>query len=411
MRGPDKKQIAMKEQRRIIDSIAQDNYSESFLLYNSDTLLNKFQSWKKTFPWIAPHYAIKSNPIKPMLDDLVTEGSGFDCASKREIKTVLNLGVHPNKIVYSNSIKNEKDILYAVKKGVTLTTCDTIEEIEKVQRLAPEMKILWRISIKEENPEKLSTLFSGKFGDDIVSVKDAVDRFKQIKKMGVTLEGIHFHCGSGQQGSTSFQKAIDLARSCMEVGRKCGHNMETLDIGGGYPAGAIPEITLNALKQTQDDPLGYRVIAEPGRHFSANSCTLATRVIGKRIKNGQTCYHVNDSLYHSFNCVLMDGAIFGAEKDAFYDSWELEENRRNHLEMVTHNKSNGTLFGMTCDGLDVIAKNISMPEMNVGDWIVVGGMGAYTYGVKSLFNGMSATQRVVTLKNEDRMESYMKFKL
>jgi len=52
-----------------------------------------------------------------------------------------------------------------------------------------------------------------------------------------------------------------------------------------------------------------------------------------------------------------------------------------------------------------------MPEMNVGDWIVVGGMGAYTYGVKSLFNGMSATQRVVTLKNEDRMESYMKFKL
>lgn len=29
------------------------------------------------------------------------------------------------------------------------------------------MKILWRISIKEENPEQLQTIFSGKFGDDI----------------------------------------------------------------------------------------------------------------------------------------------------------------------------------------------------------------------------------------------------
>jgi hypothetical protein len=29
------------------------------------------------------------------------------------------------------------------------------------------MKILWRISIKEENPELLATVFSGKFGDDI----------------------------------------------------------------------------------------------------------------------------------------------------------------------------------------------------------------------------------------------------
>ena len=28
---------------------------------------------------------------------------------------------------------------------------------------------------------------------------------------------------------------------------------------------------------------------------------------------------------------------------------------------------------MTCDGYDVIANSISAPEMEVGDWIVVGG--------------------------------------
>lgn len=57
--------------------------------------------------------------------------------------------------------------------------------------------------------------------------------------MGIKLAGIHFHCGSGQHGSSSFAKAIDLARSCLFIGRKYGHSMEILDLGGGFPAGEI----------------------------------------------------------------------------------------------------------------------------------------------------------------------------
>lgn len=68
--------------------------------------------------------------------------------------------------------------------------------------------------------------------------------------------------------------------------------------------------TINALKITKDDPLGYKVIAEPGRHFSSQSFYLLTRVLGKREKNNKPCYHLNESLYHSFNCNLMDGVSF-----------------------------------------------------------------------------------------------------
>lgn len=67
------------------------------------------------------------------------------------------------------------------------------------------------------------------------------------------------------------------------------------------------------MKDTYNDPLGYKVMAEPGRHISSNSCFLATRIIGKREKNGKKCYHLNDGLYHSFNCNLMDG--FTLEND------------------------------------------------------------------------------------------------
>jgi len=43
----------------------------------------------------------------------------------------------------------------------------------KIKKLAPEMKILWRLSIKEDNPKELCTVFSGKFGDDILSAEEA----------------------------------------------------------------------------------------------------------------------------------------------------------------------------------------------------------------------------------------------
>jgi diaminopimelate decarboxylase len=48
---------------------------------------------------------------------------------------------------------------------------------------------------------------------------------------------------------------------------------------------------------------------------------------------------------------------------------------------------------MTCDGLDVITKNLQVPkQMAVSDWLCFSGMGAYTYGPRSTFNGMNSTE-------------------
>lgn len=83
----------------------------------------------------------------------------------------------------------------------------------------------------------------------------------------------------------------------MSLGRDLGHNMELLDLGGGYPASQLSEAQIEVLKATRNN--GYRVIAEPGRHFSQESGHLAVRVIGKRQKMGKTCYHVNDGYYYT----------------------------------------------------------------------------------------------------------------
>lgn len=77
------------------------------------------------------------------------------------------------------------------------------------------MKILWRIAIKEDPNDNISTTFSGKFGDDLDTQESIHVRMKEIKKLGVKLNGIHFHCGSGLNGSNGFKRGILLARSCI----------------------------------------------------------------------------------------------------------------------------------------------------------------------------------------------------
>ena len=65
---------------------------------------------------------------------------------------------------------------------------------------------------------------------------------------------------------------------------------------------------------------------------------------------------------------------------------------------------------MTCDGRDIIATNMALPKnMNVGDWLIFGGMGSYTVGPKSSFNGMVATQKIIRwiapIENSDQQQS------
>ena len=57
-----------------------------------------------------PHSAVKCNYDPVLLQTLAALGTGFDCASKREIETILNLGVDPSRIIYANPCKQNSYI-------------------------------------------------------------------------------------------------------------------------------------------------------------------------------------------------------------------------------------------------------------------------------------------------------------
>jgi ornithine decarboxylase len=83
------------------------------MLYEKQALDQLIKEWREKIPWIGIFYAVKTNPSEVLLKDLHGHGVGFDAASKGEIKQLLDVGVDPLKIVYSNPIKEEGDLEYA----------------------------------------------------------------------------------------------------------------------------------------------------------------------------------------------------------------------------------------------------------------------------------------------------------
>ena len=62
------------------------------------------------------------------------------------------------------------------------------------------------------------------------------------------------------------------------------------------------------------------------------------------------------------------------------------------------------VFGPTCDGLDTVLQNCSLPDLAVGDWLLFPRMGAYTSAASSTFNGFpcAAAMPVFTCESQVR---------
>jgi len=417
----------------IIQSITSEKNieNESFYVVDLEDICNKHVNWITKLPRVEPHYAVKCNTDEMMLRLLAFLGAGFDCASKNEIQKVLDLGVSPDRIIFANPCKQASNIKYANKVGVSCMTFDNEHELYKIKEHHPNAKIVLRIITNDENAV---CRFSMKFGADMESAPKLIEL---AIKLDLDLVGISFHVGSGQMSPESFSESIGNARKLFDYAREdFGCKMQLLDLGGGYPGSsdsgdlfsAISTEINSALDQhfpvdffAQINGVGdnkLRIIAEPGRYYASSAFTLCVSIIAKRVMrqsdeqqladkktNAETTiivnetnnqliydssavdysksimYYINDGVYASFNCLFYDHA------DCIPILMRDEASNSSCL----HKSS---IWGPTCDGLDVVVKESFLPEMDIGEFMVFKNMGAYTISGAVAFNGIPLPQMV-----------------
>ncbi|GLI59190.1 hypothetical protein VaNZ11_001024 [Volvox africanus] len=363
---------------------------DTFYVVDLANVQRMFKAWRAAMPRVVPFYAVKCNPEPGILKLLVAMGAGFDCASKGELDMMLRMGVPPNRIIFAHPCKRPSDIRYARDHGIQYTTFDTVSELHKIAQMNPNFKCVLRI--RADDPDARVPL-GLKYGAE---VSEAALLLQTAKDLGLQVVGVSFHVGSACQNLSTFSGAIENARKVFDEAYALGFNMELLDIGGGFTGhfdemgnvmfGEIANTINTALAAHFPPEMGVRVIAEPGRYFAETSSTLLTPVYGQRDRIAhdgvvKKDYWLTDGLYGSFNCILYDGQTPAYK---VVRSPLLPDPAESHT-------FTSTLWGPTCDSADCVYKDVSLPVLRNGDWLMWNNAGAYTVAGACDFNGIEFT--------------------
>ena len=306
-------------------------------------------------------------------------GASFDVASFPEFMIVYdNIKDMPakerqdwiwDKIIYANTIK-QISTLRELDQYKPLVTYDNAEELKKIKAHCPNAGLVLRIRVP--NTGSMVEL-SSKFGAD---PGEAVDLILEAFGIGLVVEGISFHVGSQCTNFENYIQALQLTSSILKESASRGHNINIVDIGGGFPVKYHNKVksfkTLARKLNTEFDrlfPKTMEILAEPGRFMVANSGTLVTKIIGKAARDGKTCYYLDDGVYHTFSGIVFD-----------HCKYPLESFKGGEKKICA-------VFGPTCDAFDTISLSEELPELEIGDLLYAENIGAYSSASSTYFNG------------------------
>ncbi len=356
------------------------------VVIDHDVIRRNYASFRRYLPKVQGYYAVKANPAPEIVRTLYQAGASFDVASLAEF-----LLVHENikdlpakerqdfiwdKIIYANPIK-PKETLRELDPYKPLLTYDNAEELRKIKRYAPNAGLVLRLRVP--NTGSMVEL-SSKFGCE---PGEAVDLILEAFRTGLVVEGLSFHVGSQCTNFENFVQALNMAAAVMQEARSRGHEIKILDIGGGFPVpydSHVKPLSVLARKiNAEIDRLfapDIQILAEPGRYLVATAATAVARVIGKAVRDGKTCYYIDDSVYHTFSGIVFD-----------HCQYHFKCFKRGDKEICT-------VFGQTCDGMDTISQSEELPRLEIDDLLYSEDIGAYSSASATWFNGFSPAQVV-----------------
>jgi ornithine decarboxylase len=364
--------------RKQLQSVARE-HGTPVVVIDHDIIRKNYFEFKKHLPKVQAYYAVKANPAPEIVRTLYKAGASFDVASLPEFMLVYeNIRRLPpeerqdfiwDKIIYANPTK-PKETLLALDRYKPLVTYDNLNELKKIKRYAPHAGVVLRLRVP--NTGSMVEL-SNKFGCD---PGEAVDLVQAAFEMGLVVEGLSFHVGSQCTNFENFVQALNMAAAVMKESRSRGHEIKILDIGGGFPAHYNKHVRpFGQLARKINAEIGrlfpqdIEILAEPGRFLAATAATSVARIIGKAVRDGKTCYYIDDSVYHTFSGIIFD-----------HCQYPLKAFKSGKTEICA-------VFGQTCDGLDTISQSEELPDLEIEDLVYAENIGAYSNASATWFNG------------------------
>jgi diaminopimelate decarboxylase len=373
-------------------------------VYSQHTLADHFRKLDRA---MAPvdHlicYAVKANSNLSVLRVLANLGSGFDIVSGGELRRVLAAGGDPRRCIFAGVGKTEAEIEFALRQKVYSFNVESEAELWRIQRVAARLKGVAPVAVRV-NPNvaahthaKITTgTYENKFGIAFEQIEAVYSRAARLRNL--RLRGLQMHIGSQLTSVAPFEEAVrkvlPLVRRLRET-----YELEFLSVGGGLgiiyqPAlsSGSPEwwktsAARNILTPTRYaarllpllQPLGLKILLEPGRFISGNAGILVTRVEYVK-RTGRK------------NFVIVDAAMNDLIRPAFYEAYH---------EIVPVTRKTGEniqsdVVGPVCESGDYFCQDRPLPRVGEGDYLALLSAGAYGFVMASNYNARPLAAEVL----------------
>lgn len=333
-------------------------------------------------------YAVKTNPSTLILQALHHEGiRHFDVASLNEVETLSRL-FDDIALYFMHPVKPRHAIRAAYfhhhVKHYSFDSHTELNKIIEATDYANDLSLHLRLRIDNTYSQ---IALSDKFG---FPLNRAPSLLKLAKQHAHRL-GISFHVGSQCMEPLAYYNAILTVAGMLD---DLDLPIAYFNIGGGFPSvyTNMQPPPLDEYFQKINAALAklnnrYDILAEPGRALVAETMSLIVRV---DLRKGQTLY-INDGTY---------GGLFDAGTPNFCLPCQMIRPRTDKLSAFQ-------LYGPTCDSLDVMPGPFFLPEdIEEGDYIEIGQMGAYSAALASPFNGFEHNPETISVSDEPILTMY-----
>lgn len=390
--------------------------------YDYDLLEQRGNSILSAFPADSIHTAaVKANPLNSVLVKLFQLGFGFECAGAGEISIAMKAGAGGEQIVFDSPAKTLSELEFALQGGIYINA-DSFPELQRIRKLHRLTNSKSNIGIRV-NPQIgtgsiVSTGVSAtdsKFGIPLnANRRELMDFYAG----NAWLNGIHVHIGS--QGYPvpmlvdGIKRVMDFT---MEINRQTQDQIRFFDLGGGLPVRyrdsddfvSMEEYSLILREQIPELFTGkYRLITEFGRYLHANAGWVVSVV--EYVKKGSG----KDILIHHV------GADMFLRKSYNPNDWH---HNISVLDSTACIKSDGNLrkymvAGPLCFSGDILEREIELPEVEEGDYLVIHDAGAYILSMWSRYNSRQIpkvmgyskqSERIEIIKQREELSSLLRF--
>ena len=390
-----------------------NNDDTSVIFYDLSFLEERVNELVRMFPQTTLHaIAVKSNPLKKILEFLNSLNAGAEVASLPELYLTEKSSFDPDKIVFDSPVKTMNELEYAMKLGVHINA-DSFTELKRIAEIMEEKKTKSSFGIRI-NPQVgtgtiLSTSVAGEYSKFGVPIKEYRKELIKSFLEYDWLRGVHLHIGSQGCPVDLLVKGVkavyDFVNETNDSLRRKGkkRQIDIFDIGGGLPVSYKQDekgVTIEEYRKKLFDNCEelfsdkFKLITEFGRYVHANAGWTASRVEYVKESSG-----VKTATIHT-------GADLFLRKCYQPDEWfheisvlDSDGNLKNGKDTTPY-----IIAGPLCFAGDILSKEMILPEVKEGDYVLIHDTGAYTLSMWSRYNSRQVPKVVGYYDEGERFE-------